>query len=583
MKSIGQPLLILGMHRSGTSFLAGLLQSLGVYIGDQLVGPQKGNPRGHFEAVPILGFHEEILKRTLSDQTPTFDKGIFVTEEPKLSFSQEDREEAKGLLKHLQREGVWGWKEPRTCLFLDLWRDLLPNARSVMVYRHPLEVHQSLLRRGHWGLGLYHGLAIQTYTVFNQALLEWNNPENYIFNASAGFADIPALEDDLRKAFGLCASTARSTFVPEEFHSIPISPSLHKLTALLFPEAAQAFDSLQERAARPYQFEEREDDDLINRLTDLLSVYLEGTGFSDRAHVLPMLERLLSGRTGRISERYDILSSAICDEHESLEIRYKKLGEEFKQQQGFLKQQSQEQDRLWKEFKGLTKAYSEQQEFLNRQTRDLEKQWKDFQALGDAYSEQQAFLKSQSEKYDKIWENHLNLKEAHEWITDRFRTQQESFAKQTSELQNLYERHRELGEAFSSQQEAFQKQKAEQQTEWKSHQALGVAYTEQQEFLRRQTAVQEKLWEDYKALQADHKKLGAAFSEQQTFLRAKTDEFAKVWKDYVEVQGKYKNLGDAFKVQQVNFSKAWDDLLKLHEENRRLKQKISAVEDLPAG
>lgn len=583
MKTIGQPLLILGMHRSGTSFLAGLLQSMGVYIGDQLVGPQKGNPRGHFEAVPILAFHEELLKRTLSDQTPTFDKGIFVPEQLKFTFSKEDREEAKGLLKNLQLEGVWGWKEPRTCLFLDLWRELLPNARGVMVYRHPLEVHQSLLRRGHWGLALYHGLAIQTYTVFNQALLEWDDPDNYIFNASAGFADIPALEDDLQKAFGLSAKTAQSTFVPEEFHSIRISPSLHKLTALLFPEAARAFDKLQKRAARPYQFEEREDDDLIDRLTDILSVHLEGASLSDRAHVLPLLDRFIGGQPGQIADRYDKLSTAICEEQQSLEIRYKKLGEEFTQQQGFLKQQAQEQDRLWKEFKDLTKAYSEQQNFLNRQTRDLEKQWKDFQALGDAYSEQQAFLKSQSDKYNKIWENHLNLKEAHDWITDRFRSQQEAFAKQTSELQGLYERHRELGEAFSGQQEAFQKQKAEQQTEWKLHQALGAAYTEQQEKLRRQTAAQEKLWDDYKALQADHKRLGTAFSDQQAFLRAKTEEFAKVWKDYLEVQGKYKQLGDAFKVQQVNFSRVWEDLLNLHEENKRLKQKIAEVEELPAG
>ena len=42
-------LLILGMHRSGTSLLSSLVQSLGINIGDRLVCADMHNPAGYFE------------------------------------------------------------------------------------------------------------------------------------------------------------------------------------------------------------------------------------------------------------------------------------------------------------------------------------------------------------------------------------------------------------------------------------------------------------------------------------------------------------------------------------------------------
>ena len=57
----GRPLLILGMHRSGTSLLAALLEDWGVHIGETLVGADVGNPRGHFEDRDILDFHTRAL------------------------------------------------------------------------------------------------------------------------------------------------------------------------------------------------------------------------------------------------------------------------------------------------------------------------------------------------------------------------------------------------------------------------------------------------------------------------------------------------------------------------------------------
>jgi hypothetical protein len=43
---------------------------------------------------------------------------------------------------------LWGWKDPRTCLFLDFWKARVPQAQYLCVYRNPLDVILSLARRG---------------------------------------------------------------------------------------------------------------------------------------------------------------------------------------------------------------------------------------------------------------------------------------------------------------------------------------------------------------------------------------------------------------------------------------------------
>ena len=52
---------ITGMHRSGTSLLANLLNQAGLSLGEKLLGPMDSNPKGHFEDYDFLKFHKELL------------------------------------------------------------------------------------------------------------------------------------------------------------------------------------------------------------------------------------------------------------------------------------------------------------------------------------------------------------------------------------------------------------------------------------------------------------------------------------------------------------------------------------------
>ena len=135
-----RPLLITGMHRSATSLVASVLQQAGVEIGEQLMGPGLGNLRGHFEDRDFYRLHEEMLSASGATAL-TADDGIA----PPLDAAFE--EWARALI--VRRAGVelWGWKDPRSALFLDFWQALLPGARFLFLYRHPVEVALSLRRR----------------------------------------------------------------------------------------------------------------------------------------------------------------------------------------------------------------------------------------------------------------------------------------------------------------------------------------------------------------------------------------------------------------------------------------------------
>lgn len=134
-------LVILGMHRSGTSLTAQWLHACGLQLGDRLHGPDIGNTEGHYEDVDFLELHESIIRES------GFPEGGYIdTPLPALQAPQQER--IRKLIAAKQLANLqWGWKEPRTCLFLDLYRELLPGAKYLVVYRDFHEVVGSLVSR----------------------------------------------------------------------------------------------------------------------------------------------------------------------------------------------------------------------------------------------------------------------------------------------------------------------------------------------------------------------------------------------------------------------------------------------------
>lgn len=143
-------LLILGMHRSGTSAITGVLHPLGVQLGSRLFAPQAGvNEKGFWEHSDVVAANDDILRLMGSywdDFLPILTEQWRIPE----LLSQEKR-----LAHYLQRDfrhaQLWAVKDPRICRLLPLWLRVLDqqgvNSRFLFVVRHPAEVAASLARR----------------------------------------------------------------------------------------------------------------------------------------------------------------------------------------------------------------------------------------------------------------------------------------------------------------------------------------------------------------------------------------------------------------------------------------------------
>lgn len=134
-------LIIAGMHRSGTSLVTQWLYKCGLNIGEDLMVANSGNEQGYFEDNDFVGLHETLL--TLEGLPHT---GL--TDQPLPPIPPERLPIISRLLNYKsQLSSQWGWKDPRTCLFLPVYRQLAPQAKYIVVYRdYRLSVH-SLIQR----------------------------------------------------------------------------------------------------------------------------------------------------------------------------------------------------------------------------------------------------------------------------------------------------------------------------------------------------------------------------------------------------------------------------------------------------
>lgn len=152
---------VLGMHRSGTSLVARILNILGVHLGPQecLLQGLAENPKGFWEHQAILGINNEILARQGGSwhSPPAFPSGW--ESAPELG---DLRDRAHSVIQaDFGGADIWGWKDPRTCLTLPFWKSIEPPTGYVICVRHPVEVAQSLERRNDFPFeqGIYLWLA----------------------------------------------------------------------------------------------------------------------------------------------------------------------------------------------------------------------------------------------------------------------------------------------------------------------------------------------------------------------------------------------------------------------------------------
>ncbi len=160
-------ILVMGMHRSGTSMVTRLINLMGAYFGSEAIAtkPNDENPKGFWERRDIRKLNDELLfaqdcdwNRVLHYQPEVVDAD---TQERFI-------EKATKLLQELDAHDSWVAKEPRLCVTLPLWLPLLRTPVAVIVLRDPLEIASSLKQRN--GIPLTAGVALAHYYYRNVIL-----------------------------------------------------------------------------------------------------------------------------------------------------------------------------------------------------------------------------------------------------------------------------------------------------------------------------------------------------------------------------------------------------------------------------
>ncbi|MDS4030821.1 MAG: glycosyltransferase [Candidatus Contendobacter sp.] len=151
-------IIVLGMHRSGTSTVARLLNLMGAYFApsELAMPPTEHNEKGYWERLDVFGVHEEMFHALGIgwDRVSRFNAQWLAEPE----FVAQFRPRIDKILLDLDAQRPWFVKDPRLNLFLPFWRPLLEVPVCIHVYRNPIQVAQSLKKRE--GYSIQFGLAL---------------------------------------------------------------------------------------------------------------------------------------------------------------------------------------------------------------------------------------------------------------------------------------------------------------------------------------------------------------------------------------------------------------------------------------
>lgn len=219
--------IVTGMHRSATSLTASVLIGCGWQPPGHMIGPLRGNKRGHFEDDKIHGLHKRMLKARGIE----WDSATELRARRRRPFGVGGYEEdIAGVVARLRGGQPWVWKNPRAAIWIEAWGERLPEAHVVICVRPPAGVVDSLLRRGDW-LRVAHTARFKKSRRAVRALSLWYTYNHALYRFARRHperATVVLIPDDLDL---LASATSPSLFDPKLIATKP-SRKLRLCTAL---------------------------------------------------------------------------------------------------------------------------------------------------------------------------------------------------------------------------------------------------------------------------------------------------------------------------------------------------------------
>ncbi len=235
---------VTGMHRSGTSCVAGLLSKCGFSLGPQQTllnenKPKFDNQKGHFENLNVVLINETILKAAQGSwhDPPSQDTIRSTGEVVKNNLNQFSQTFTGAVIK-----------DPRLSITLELWKKYCPRLQYVVIcFRHPLGVAHSLKKRN--DLSLESGLEL--WYEYNTRLIDAIEHMPVVVVDYDNFND--HLEDDFFDVLrALHSSTSRDEMVKniDGFYDTGLNhnPFTEKETAALPDTIKQLYGTLKSQS-----------------------------------------------------------------------------------------------------------------------------------------------------------------------------------------------------------------------------------------------------------------------------------------------------------------------------------------------
>jgi len=252
--------IVLGMHRSGTSAVTAGLEAMGVSLGNKDVTIRYDNEKGYFENEDIVSFNDHLLKFLHSRwDNPFFDGRRAIEECPEGGLAPWYEEADAIITENFSNHATWAVKDPRMCQLLPFWTEVLErNGYSgeetyyIHVLRSPLEVAHSQSRRHEKNPLLHYigGDVRQTVLLWLsshfQALREVNSDNNM----AVSFADL--LEEPGREMTRII-----------DFLDIEVSRE----------RIAGYVDTFLEKGLKHHNLDDRENEELKKAYPEVVSLY----------------------------------------------------------------------------------------------------------------------------------------------------------------------------------------------------------------------------------------------------------------------------------------------------------------------
>ncbi len=198
---------ILGMHRSGTSCLAGSLERCGIFLGEVVRqgSEHNDNAKGSHELKMAMRIHDGILAAN---------GGSWHQPPASITINTHQKKTLKRIVDQLTKNRPCGIKDPRLLLLLHIWTNIVDSYVMVGTFRHPTATVKSLVTRNQ----MPENVAYNLWLRYNTELVRWHTRYHF-----------PIIEFDLSQA-----NIYRETIVSLAA-SLGLRPNLSRLHEFITP------------------------------------------------------------------------------------------------------------------------------------------------------------------------------------------------------------------------------------------------------------------------------------------------------------------------------------------------------------